>query len=123
MGNFEELRVWQRAKELAIFLYKLSGQGTFAKDWGLRDQIRRASVSIASNIAEGDELGTDRQAIKFFYTAKGSTAEVFTQVIIAFEIGYLKKEDFDYVRNECQAISKMLMGLIQARSKDLNAKK
>lgn len=60
MGNFEELRVWQRAKELAIFLYKLSGQGAFAKDWGLRDQIRRASVSIASNIAEGDELGTDR---------------------------------------------------------------
>ena len=122
MGDFQKLRVWQRAKELAIFLYKLSGQGAFAKDWGLRDQIRRASVSIASNIAEGDELGTDRQAIKFFYTAKGSAAEVFTQVIIAYEIGYLKKEDFDYVRNECQAISKMLMGLIQARSKDINGK-
>ena len=74
MGDFQKLRVWQRAKELAIFLYKLSGQGAFAKDWGLRDLIRRASVSIASNIAEGDELDTDRQAIKFFYTAKGLTA-------------------------------------------------
>ena len=123
MGNFEELRVWQRAKELAIFLYKFSGQGAFGKDWGLRDQIRRASVSIASNIAEGDELDTDRQAIKFFYTAKGSAAEVFTQVIIAYEIGYLKKEDFDYVRNEYQTISKMLRRLIQARSKDVNGKK
>lgn len=123
MGDFQKLRVWQRAKELAIFLYKFSGQGALAKDWGLRDQIRRASVSIASNIAEGDELDTDRQAIKFFYTAKGSAAEVFTQVIIAYEIGYLKKEDFDYIRNEYQAISKMLRRLIQARSKDVNGKK
>ena len=122
MGDFQKLRVWQRAKELAIFLYKLSGQGVFAKDWGLRDQIRRASVSIASNIAEGDELGTDRQAIKFFYTAKGSTAEVLTQVIIAYEIGYLTEAHFVHIRNECQAISKMLRKLIQARSKDVNGK-
>ena len=122
MGDFQKLRVWQRAKELAIFLYKLSGQGAFAKDWGLRDQIRRASVSIASNIAEGDELGTDRQAIKFFYTAKGSTAEVLTQVIIAHEIGYLKDEHFVHIRDECQAISKMLRRLIQARSKNVNGK-
>ena len=122
MEDFQKLRVWQRAKELAIFFYKRSGQGTFAKDWGLRDQIRRASVSIASNIAEGDELGTDRQAIKFFYTAKGSTAEVLTQVIIAHEIGYLKEEHFVHIRDECQAISKMLRRLIQARSKDVNGK-
>ena len=81
MGNFQKLNVWQRAKELAVFLYKLTGKGTFAKDWGLRDQIRRAAVSIPSNVAEGDELNTDRQSIKFFYIAKGSSAELLTQII------------------------------------------
>jgi len=116
MGNFQELKVWQRAKELAVFLYKISGEGVFAKDWGLRDQMRRAVVSIPSNIAEGDELDTDRQAIKFFYIAKGSSAELLTQTIIAHEIGYLTGQDFDHVKNECQAISKMLIGLIRARS-------
>lgn len=67
MGKFEDLKVWQREIDLAVFLYKLTGQGTFVKDYGLRDQICRAGVSIPSNIAEGDELATDRQAIKYFY--------------------------------------------------------
>jgi four helix bundle protein len=83
MGKFQDLKVWQRAKDLAVTLYKLTGDGAFGKDWGLRDQIRRAVISIPSNIAEGDELGTNRQAIKFFYTAKGSSAEVLTQATIA----------------------------------------
>jgi len=123
MGNFQELKVWQRAKELAVFLYKLTGKGAFAKDWGLRDQIRRSAVSIPSNVAEGDELDTDRQSIKFFYIAKGSSAELLTQVIIAYEIDYLPKENFNHVRNECQAISRMLAKLIQARSKKTNKEK
>jgi four helix bundle protein len=83
MGKFQELKVWQRAKELAVSIYKMTEGDPFSKDYGLRDQIRRAAVSIPSNIAEGDELDTDRQAIKFFYTAKGSSTEVFTQAIIA----------------------------------------
>ena len=123
MGNFQELKVWQRAKELAVFLYKLTGKGAFAKDWGLRDQIRRSAVSIPSNVAEGDELDTDRQSIKFFYIAKGSSAELLTQVIIAYEIGYLQRKNFDHVKNECQTISRMLAKLIQARSKNTNKEK
>ena len=117
MGKFQELKVWQRAKELAVFLYRTTGEGAFRKDWGLRDQIRRAVVSIPSNIAEGDELGTDRQAVKFFYTAKGSSAEVLTQAIIAYEIGYLPEKHFDHIKEECQAISGMLTKLIQSRSR------
>jgi len=117
MGKFRELKVWQRAKDLAIYIYKISDQGIFAKDYSLRDQIRRAAVSIASNIAEGDELGTDKQSIRFFYTAKGSSAEVLTQAIIALEIGYIKEEAFHYIEEECQGISGMLTRLIQARSK------
>jgi four helix bundle protein len=118
MGKFKELKVWQRAKELAVYIYKMTEDGQFAKDYGLRDQIRRAAISIPSNIAEGDELGTDKQAIRFFYTAKGSSAEVLTQSIIALEIGYISEEQFLYVEKECQHISGMLMRLIQARSKN-----
>ena len=122
MGNFEDLKVWQRAKALAVFLYKITEQGPFVKDYGLRDQIRRAAVSIPSNIAEGDELDTDRQAIKFFYIAKGSSAELFTQVTIAHEINYLPEQHFEHMKNECQAISRMLTRLIQARSKGADKK-
>jgi four helix bundle protein len=118
MGNFKELKVWQKVKGLAVFLYKITGQGCFDKDWGLRDQIQRGVVSIPSNIAEGDELGTNRQAIKFFYTAKGSCAEVLTQALIACEIGYLSQEDFDHIKQECQAISSMLTKFIHARAKN-----
>jgi four helix bundle protein len=116
MGNFRELRVWQRAKDLAVYIYKITNKGAFSKDYGLKDQIRRASVSIPSNIAEGDELGTDKQSINFFHTAKGSSAEVLTQAIIAFEIGYLLERSFLHIETECQSISKMLNKLIKARS-------
>jgi len=116
MGNFQELKVWQKAKDLAVYLYKLTMTGAFAKDYGLRDQIRRAAVSISSNISEGDELDTNKQAVKFFYIAKGSTAEVMTQAIIALEIGYIEKKTFEYIEKECNAISGMLTRLIQART-------
>jgi four helix bundle protein len=117
MGRFQDLKVWQRAKDLAVYLYRLTGKGTFAKDCSLRDQIRRAGVSIPSNIAEGDELSTDKQAIRFFYIAKGSSAEVLTQAIVALEIGYINEKEFGRIEGECKAISGMLTRLIGARSK------
>jgi len=116
MGKFKELMVWKRAKDLAVYIYKLTGEGVIAKDFGFRDQIRRASVSIPSNIAEGDELGSNKQAVKFFYIAKGSSAELLTQSIIAFEIDYIDKKSFDRIETECTAISGMLGKLIRVRS-------
>jgi four helix bundle protein len=116
MGKFQDLKVWQRGKDLAVAIYKLTSRGIFSKDYSLRDQIRRAAVSIPSNIAEGDELGTDKQSVRFFYTAKGSCAEVLTQAIIAHEIGYLPAEDFRDIKKECRSISGMLTRLIQSRS-------
>jgi four helix bundle protein len=83
MGNFMKLRVWQVAKELAVKIYKLTQTPKFLKDYGLRDQIQRSAVSIPSNIAEGDDLETDKQSVHHFYIAKGSTAELLTQLIIA----------------------------------------
>jgi four helix bundle protein len=122
MGNFQELKVWQRAKDLAVYIYKITNDGHFAKDFGLRDQIRRAAVSIPSNISEGDELGTNKQAINFFYIAKGSVAEVLTQVIIAKEIGYIDSNMYDHLSEECAAISGMITRLIQARNTSPNRK-
>jgi four helix bundle protein len=117
MSKFMKLKVWERSKNLAVFLYKVTAIGKFSKDFGLRDQIRRAAVSVPSNIAEGDELDTDKQAVKAFYIAKGSSAEVLTQAVIAMEIGYLEQTAYDHIENECQAISSMLMKLIKARYK------
>ena len=117
MGNFQELMVWQRAKDLAVYIYKLTTSGQFSKDYGLRDQIRRAAVSTPSNLAEGDEYGSDKQSVRFFYIAKGSSAEVLTQAIISHEIGYINEDDYKYIEAECKAISGMIMRLIQARSK------
>ena len=118
MGDFSELKVWQRSKDLAIFIYRISNEEPFSKDFGLRDQMRRAGVSIPSNIAEGDELKTNKQAIRFFFMAKGSLAELRTQAQIAFEVGYLSQETYGYIQNECKAISSMLTKLIQVRSKN-----
>ena len=117
MGKFQELKVWQKSKDLAIYVYKITDENKFAKDFSFRDQIRRAAVSIPSNIAEGDELDTNKQAIRHFYIAKGSAAELMTQTIIALEIGYLKTGVFDHIKDECQAISGMLGRLIAVRSK------
>jgi len=116
MGNFQELRVWQNAKEIAVRIYSLTRTKDFSKDYGLKDQMQRAAVSIASNIAEGDELGTDKQSIRHFYISKGSTAELMTQLIIANEIGYVDDITKSTLVNECDKISAMLSKLIKARS-------
>lgn len=117
MGKFMELKVWQRAKDLAVYVYKITKDGAIAKDFGFKDQIRRSAVSIPSNIAEGDELGSNKQAIRFFYIAKGSSAELLTQSIIAFEVDYIDKKCFKHIETECRAISGMLGRLIKVRSK------
>ncbi|MCD4819015.1 MAG: four helix bundle protein [Candidatus Cloacimonetes bacterium] len=94
MGDFRKLEVWKISKNLAIEIYMLTNIGEFSKDYGLRDQIRRAVVSVSSNIAEGDENGSNRQSIRYFNIAKGSLSEVQTQAIIAYKIGYLKEKEF-----------------------------
>ena len=105
-GGFKELIVWQKGKDLAVYIYRITNTGDFAKDYGLKDQIRRASVSIPSNIAEGDERATDKEAVRYFYIAKGSSAEVLTQAIIAFEIGYIRQETFAEIEKQCVEISR-----------------
>lgn len=116
MGNFRKLIVWLKAKDLAVKIYDLGKKQSFFKDFGLKDQIQRASVSIPANIAEGDELGTDKQAIKHFYIAKGSSAELQTLLTIANEIGYIENELTNSLLKECEVISVMLWKIIKSRS-------
>lgn len=113
--GFRELKVWQKAKDLAVYLYMVTNSGAFSKDFGLRDQIRRAAISIASNVAEGDERDTNKDSVRFLYIAKGSLAELLTQIIISKEIGYLKDEEFRYISENCEVIGRMLGKLIKAR--------
>jgi four helix bundle protein len=119
MSNYENLKVWHRAVELAVGIYKLTEENkSFQKDFGLKDQMRRASVSISSNISEGDELGTDKQAVRHFYISKGSSAELFTQLTISNRIGYLTESENKYYLNECKGISAMLTNLIKSRNSE-----
>ena len=117
MGEgFRELHVWRKARDLAVAVYQLTDQGVFKKDFGLRDQIRRSAVSVPSNIAEGDERDTNKDAIRFFYIAKGSLAELRTQMEIAHLICYIGKDFYIEFENQCQEIARMLGSLIKARS-------
>ena len=121
MSNYENLKVWHKAIDLAVSVYKLTEESKFfQKDFGLKDQMRRASVSIPSNISEGDELGTDKQAIKQFYISKGSAAELYTQVKISYQIGYIKEDEMISLSRECKGISSMLTNLIKSRYKSVN---
>jgi four helix bundle protein len=118
MSNFEKLNVWQRAIDLVITTYKLTeNRKAFKSDFSLIDQMRRAAVSIPSNISEGDELATEKQAIKHFYISKGSAAELYTQFLISCRIGYLSSEEAEPIMKECKIISSMLSNLIKSRSK------
>ena len=118
MGGFRELNVWKESKKLAVKIYQTTQKDAFRKDFGLRDQIRRAAVSIPSNIGEGDERGSNREAVRFFYIAKGSLAELQTQLEIAYAIGYLNEEKLKELLDQCATIGKMLGSLIKARTND-----
>ena len=115
MGNFKKLRVWQIAKDLTIEIYKITKSNKFLRDWGLKDQIQRAAVSIPANISEGDELGTNKQSVRHLFIAKGSVAELQTLLIISKEIEYINQETLNLLDNECNLISVMLGKLIKAR--------
>jgi four helix bundle protein len=119
MGSegYRELRVWQRAKELAVIIYRVTSAGPVAKDFGLRDQIRRAAVSIPSNIAEGDERDTNKDSVRFLYMAKGSIAELRTQLEIARDIGAIDPQSFGQLEAACAEIGRMLGSLIKTRCK------
>jgi four helix bundle protein len=110
--RFEDLEVWQKAKELTNLIYRFSSSGTFARDFGLRDQMRRASVSIMLNIAEGFESQTQAIFIPYLARAKGSAGELRAQLYIALEQEYMTGEEFESALSLAELCSKKLAKLI-----------
>jgi len=99
--SFEELEVWQKACNLSVRIYELLRN---CKDYGLRDQMVRSSVSIASNIAEGAERDSKAEFIRFLHIAKGSSAELRTQVHIAFQVGIISEDTYREIVTELKTI-------------------
>lgn len=116
MAGFKDLRVWHDSVSLAHEIYQLTSQAMFKHDFSLRDQIRRAAVSVSSNIAEGHERGSHKDSIRFFYIAKGSIAEVISQLYVAMKIGYLEQDHLRSLEDHCEKIKASLINLIKARA-------
>jgi len=111
--KFEDIEAWQKARKLTREIYRISNQGSFARDFGLRDQIRRAAVSIMSNIAEGFGRGGNKEFIQFLSTAKGSASEVQAQLYVALDAEYITKEQFQKIYSRTEEKSRMIGGLLR----------
>ncbi len=109
--RFEDLIAWQKARVLTRDVYAATGQGSFTKDFGLKDQIRRAAVSIVSNIAEGFERGRSAEFHQFLSVAKGSCAELRAQLYVALDAGHLKQDTFDKLMMEAAEVGRIIGGL------------
>ena len=109
--KFEDLIAWQKARELTRLIYAASGHGGFAKDWGLKDQIRRASVSVMSNVAEGFDRAGRAEFHQFLVIAKGSCAEVRAQLYVALDAEYVSKEQFDKMYAVAEETGRIVNGL------------
>jgi four helix bundle protein len=114
--TFEEINAWQNARVLVKDVYAMTRCGDFSKDYGLKDQIQRAVVSICSNIAEGFERRGNKDFINFLWIAKGSSAEVCSQLYNARDLGYITEEKFKNMYDSAKQIGGMLFNLITVLS-------
>ena len=120
--RFEDLIAWQKARHLAAEIYRISAQGDFSRDFGLRDQIRRAAVSTMSNIAEGFDRGSRSEFHQFLVIAKASCAEVRSQLYVAQDVGYIDQKIFDTVSSSASELSRIIGGLRAAVQKQRDEK-
>lgn len=110
MKRFENSTAWLKSKQLSILIYQTFGS---SKDFGFRDQIQRAAVSVMNNIAEGFERNSDKELRQFLFIAKGSAGEVRSMLILAMELGYIPEEKFQKLYNSSEEIAKILAGFIK----------
>jgi len=109
--RFEDLLVWQKAKELGLLVYGVSGTGEFGKDYAIKNQIRRAVISISSNIAEGQGRMGPKSFSNYLSIANGSTYEVISQIHFARDLGYLTPIEAEEILARCSEVSRMVKGL------------
>ncbi|QQS45679.1 MAG: four helix bundle protein [Acidobacteriota bacterium] len=117
--RFEDLIAWQRARRLTSDIYRISRDADFARDFGLRDQIRRAGVSVMSNIAEGFERNRQGEFHQFLSIAKASCGELRAQLYVAFDVGYLDQISFDRLQSQAEEVSRIISGLKSSQRQHL----
>ena len=108
--RFEDILGWQKARQVTTLIHEITGQGVFSKDFGLRDQVRRSSVSIMANIAEGFGRKSDKEFANFLNYAHGSIAETQSHLYIALDLNYLSQVQFDSLYGTLDETSRILMG-------------
>jgi four helix bundle protein len=112
--GFEDLLVWQKGMEIVKQVYLISGEGKLGKDFALRDQLRRAAISIPTNIAEGFERASRKEYVNFLNFAKGSTGEVRSLLNVAAELGYLEASQYKTLRQTILELSRFLANQIKS---------
>jgi four helix bundle protein len=110
--KFQDIQAWQSARELTRTIYSISASGAFARDFPLRDQIRRAAISIMSNIAEGFERGGNREFVQFLSVAKGSSGQVESQLYVALDQKYIPEDVFDALQQNVRSTSRLIGGFM-----------
>ena len=111
--RFEDIESWKIAREITRLIYKESSTGNFSKDFALVNQIRRASISILSNIAEGFERGGNKEFLQFLAIAKGSCGEVRAQLYVALDQNYIDKKQFEEISSNLLETSRRISGLMK----------
>lgn len=112
--SFEDLRVWQKGIQLVKQVYVITNDGKLSRDFGLKDQLRRASVSIPTNVAEGFERRSRKEYLNFLNIAKGSAGELRSLLRVALEVGYIEQSTFSKLNNQAMELSRMLFNQIQS---------
>lgn len=120
--KFEDIEGWQVARELTKLAYSLTSKGDFSKDYGLRDQVRRASVSIMANIAEGFDGGSNAEFIRFLGYAQRSCSEVQSEMYVALDQGYITQREFDELYRMAGNAKSKIGGFIKYLKKTRNDK-
>jgi four helix bundle protein len=111
--SFKDISAWQKSRDLVKEIYSMTNSGSIVKDFGLKDQLRRAAVSVMSNIAEGFERGGNKEFVQFLSLAKGSAGEVRSQLYVALDQAYLSKENHAHLISLNIEVSRMIAGLIK----------
>lgn len=113
LETFEDMEMWQDARSLVNSVYDITAEGNFARDYALRDQIRRASLSVMSNIAEGFDRAGNKEFVHFLNIAKASAAEVRSQLYIASDQGYIDSKTFTLLKDKLLSISRQLSAFMR----------
>ena len=112
--KFEDIAAWQEGRDIANSIYEITRNDSVRRDLGFVDQLRRASVSVMNNIAEGYERGSNRDFARFLFIARGSAGETRSMLYLALDQGYVSDDEFSAISEKCMKCSRMIWGLIKS---------